>query len=135
MMPEIVDLLGHGAAARLALSFNGREIRVPSRHQGRTWDALVQAIGAEAAARFCEYFKGERVYVASSQKMHTEHNRRRAAEMRAQGKSWSEVAKALTRPTGYTERGARKLLEKSGSAAFASLPLFGDEAPDLVPNG
>jgi hypothetical protein len=133
MMPEIVDLLGHGAAARLALAFNGREIRVPVRHQGRTWDALVQAIGEHDAARFCDYFAGERLYVASSQRMHTEHNRRRAAEMRAQGKSWAEVARALTRPTGYTERGARKLLEKRGSAAFASLPLF--DAPDLVPNG
>jgi hypothetical protein len=134
MMPEIVDLLGHGAAARLALAFNGREIRVPARRQGRTWDALVQAIGEHDAARFCDYFQGERLYIASSQRLHTEHNRRRAAEMRAQGKSWAEVAKALTRPSGYTERGARKLLEKSGSAAFASLPLF-DDAPDLVPNG
>jgi hypothetical protein len=134
MMPEIVELLGHGAAARLALAFNGREIRIPSRRRGRTWNELVQAIGEQDAARFCEYFQGERVYVASSQRMHTEHNRRRAAEMRAQGKSWAEIARVLTRPTGYTERGARKLLEKRGSAAFASLPLF-DDAPDLVPNG
>jgi hypothetical protein len=95
----------------------------------------VQAIGAEAAARFCDYFKGERLYIASSQRMHTEHNRRRAAEMRSQGKSWSEVAKSLTRPTGYTERGARKLLEKRFSAACSTLPLFVDDAPDLVPNG
>jgi hypothetical protein len=64
--------------------------------------------------------------------MHTEHNRRRAAEMRAQGKSWAEIAKALTRPRGYTERGARKLLEKSGSAAFDTLPLF-DDPPELIP--
>jgi hypothetical protein len=117
MTPEIVDLLGHGAAARLALAFNGREIRVPSRHQGRTWDALVQAIGAEAAARFCDYFQGERVYIASSQKMRTEHNRRRAAEMRARGESWDEVGKAL----GYSARGARKLLGKAPSRAAAAM--------------
>jgi hypothetical protein len=135
MMPEIVDLLGHGAAARLALAFNGREIRVPVRHQGRTWDALVKAIGEHDAERLCDYFQGERIYVASSQRLHTEHNRRRAAEMRAQGKSWSEVAKALTRPSGYTERGARKLLEKRFSSACSTLQLFGDDAPDLVPNG
>jgi hypothetical protein len=135
MMPEIVELLGHGAAARLALALGGREIRVPTRRHGRTWDALVHAIGAEAAARFCEYFAGERLYIASSQRMHTEHNRRRAAEMRAHGKSWAEVAKALTRPSGYTERGARKLLEKRFSAACSTLPLFGDDAADLVPNG
>jgi hypothetical protein len=135
MMPEIVELLGHGAAARLVLAFNGREIRVPARHQGRTWDALVQAIGERDAARFCDYFEGERLYIASSQRMHTEHNRRRAAEMRAQGKSWAEVARVLTRPTGYTERGARKLLEKRFSAACSTLPLFGDDAADLVPNG
>jgi hypothetical protein len=135
MMPEIVDLLGHAAAARLALAFNGREIRVPIRRQGSTWDALVQAIGEHDAARFCDYFQGERLYVASSQRLHTEHNRRRAAEMRAQGKSWAEVAKALTRPSGYTERGARKLLEKRFSASCSTLPLFGDDATDLVPNG
>jgi hypothetical protein len=117
MMPEIVDLLGHGAAARLTVALGGREIRVPVRHQGRTWDALVQAIGAEAAARFCEYFQGERIYVASSQKLQTERNRRRAAEMRAQGKSWAEVAKALN----YTERAARKLLTKSPSRAAEAM--------------
>jgi hypothetical protein len=123
MMPEIVDLLGHAAAARLALAFNGREIRVPSRRKGRTWDALVQAIGAEAAARFCEYFRGERLYIASSQRMHTEHNRRRAAEMRAQGKSWAEVASVI----GYTQRGARKLLGKGpGRTAAAMLAALAE---------
>jgi hypothetical protein len=111
MMPEIVDLLGHAAAARLACALGGREVRVPARRQGRTWDALVQAIGSEAAARFCDYFQGERLYIASSQKLHTEHNRRRAAEMRAQGKTWDEVGKAL----GYSARGARKLLGKAPS--------------------
>jgi hypothetical protein len=117
MMPEIVDLLGHGAAARLALALGGREIRVPARRQGRTWEALVQAIGADAAARFCEYFQGERLYVASSQKLHTEHNRRRAAEMRAQGKGWAEIGQAI----GYTARGARKLLGKGPGRTAAAL--------------
>jgi hypothetical protein len=111
MLPEVVDLLGHGAAARLALAFNGREIRVPTRRHGRTWDALVQAIGADAAARFCEYFAGERLYIPSDQKLRTEFNRRRAAEMRARGESWDAVGQAL----GYTARGARKLLEKRPS--------------------
>jgi hypothetical protein len=77
----------------------------------------VQAIGEQDAARFCEYFQGERVYVASSQKMRTEHNRRRAAEMRAQGKSWDEVGQAL----GYTARGARKLLAKRPGRSAAAL--------------
>jgi L-rhamnose mutarotase len=123
MMPEIVDLLGHAAAARLALAFNGREIRVPTRRHGRTWDALVQAIGEHDAARFCDYFQGERVYVASSQRMHTEHNRRRAAEMRAQGKTWDEVGKAL----GYSARGARKLLTKGpGRTAAAMLDAIAE---------
>jgi hypothetical protein len=118
MLPEIVELLGHGAAARLALALGGREIRVPARRQGRTWEALVQAIGADAAARFCEYFQGERIYVASSQKLHTERNRAAVAKLRAQGKSWAEVARVI----GYTQRGARKLLEKRpGRAAEAML--------------
>jgi hypothetical protein len=43
--------------------------------------------------------------------MRTEHNRRRAAEMRARGESWDEVGKAL----GYSARGARKMLGKSSS--------------------
>jgi hypothetical protein len=123
MLPEIVDLLGHGAAARLTCALGGREIRVPVRRQGRTWDELVQAIGSDAATRFCDYFQGERVYVASSQRLHTEHNRRRAAEMRAQGKSWAEVARAL----GYTERGARKLLGKGpGRTAAAMLDAIAE---------
>jgi hypothetical protein len=117
MLPEIIKLLGHAAAARLALALGGREIRVPARRQGRTWDALVQAIGVDAAARFCDYFEGERLYVSSSQRMHTEYNRRRAAEMRAQGKSWAEVAEVI----GYTERGARKLLRKAPSRAAEAL--------------
>lgn len=128
MMPEIVDLLGHAAAARLTCALGGREIRVPVRHQGRTWEALVQAIGAEAAARFCEYFQGERVYVASSQKLHTERNRRRAAEMRAQGKSWDEVGQAL----GYTARGARKLLAK-GPGRTAAAMLAGLQETEGIP--
>jgi hypothetical protein len=115
--PEIIDLIGHAAAARLALALGGREIRVPARRQGRTWEALVQAIGADDAARFCDYFQGERLYVSSSQRMRTEHNRRRVAEMRAQGKGWCEIAKSL----GYSERGARKLLEKGPSRAAAAL--------------
>jgi hypothetical protein len=101
MMPEIVEVFGHAAAARLSLALGGREVRIPARHQGRTWDALVQAIGAEAAARFCDYFQGERLYIASSQRLRTEFNRRRAAEMRAQGRSWCEIAQEL----GYSERG------------------------------
>jgi hypothetical protein len=117
MMPEIIELLGHPAAARLALAFNGREIRVPVRRQGRTWDELVQAIGEYDAARFCGYFQGERVYISSSQRMRTEFNRRRAAEMRAQGKSWDEIGQAIN----YTARGARKLLEKRPSQAAAAL--------------
>jgi hypothetical protein len=126
MMPEIVDLLGHGAAARLVLAFNGREIRVPSRRKGRTWDELVHAIGSEAAARFCEYFQGERLYIASSQRMHTEHNRRRAAEMRAQGKSWDEIGQAIN----YTARGARKLLTKGpGRTAAAMLDALDGAMP------
>jgi hypothetical protein len=123
MLPEIIELLGHAAVARLVMAFNGREIRVPARRQGRTWDALVQAIGEHDAARFCEYFEGERIYIASSQKMRTEHNRRRAAEMRAQGKSWCEVARALN----YSERGARKLLTKGpGRTAEALLAALAE---------
>jgi hypothetical protein len=123
MMPEVTELLGTAAAARLALAVGGREIRVPSRRKGRTWGALVQAIGEHDAARFCEYFQGERVYVASSQKLRTEFNRRRAAEMRAQGKSWDAVGQAL----GYTARGARKLLTKApGRTAAAMLAALAE---------
>jgi hypothetical protein len=117
MTPEIIDLLGHAAAARLALAVGGREIRVPTRRQGRTWDALVQAIGAEAAARFCDYFAGERLYIPSDQKLRTEHNRRRAAEMRARGESWDAVGQAL----GYSARGARKLLAKRHSGQAVAM--------------
>jgi hypothetical protein len=118
MTPEVIDLPGHAAAARLAMTFNGREIRVPARRKGRTWAALVHAIGEQDAARFCDYFEGERIYIAGSQRLRTEHNRRRAAEMRAQGRSWREIAEAIN----YSERGARKLLEKGqGRAAKAML--------------
>jgi hypothetical protein len=117
MLPEIVDLLGHAAAARLVLAFNGREIRVPIRRQGSTWDALVQALGEKDAARFCEYFAGERVYVASSQRMRTERNRATVAKLRAQGKTWREIAVVI----GYTERATRKLLEKRPSQAAAAM--------------
>jgi hypothetical protein len=123
MLHEIIELLGHDAATRLVMAFSGREIRVPVRHKGRTWVALVQAIGEQDAARFCDYFQGERIYIAGSQRLHVEHNRRRAAEMRAQGKSLSEIAKALKRPSGYTERGVRKLLERTGTVILASSPL------------
>jgi hypothetical protein len=117
MMFEIVDLLGHAAAARLTCALGGREIRVPVRHQGRTWEALVQAIGADAAAMFCERFQGERVYIASSQKLRTERNRATVAKLRAQGKTWREIARVI----GYTERAARKLLEKKCSGQAVAL--------------
>jgi hypothetical protein len=131
MLPEIVELLGHGAAARLALVLGGREIRVPSRRQGRTWDALVQAIGKHDAARLCDYFQGERIYVASSQRLHTEHNRRRAAEMRAQGKGWAEIGQAI----GYTSRGARKLLGKGpGRTAAAMLAALQEMEGTATPS-
>jgi hypothetical protein len=128
MLHEIIELLGHDAATRLVMAFCGREIRVPVRHKGRTWEALVQAIGEQDASRFCDYFRGERLYIAGSQKLTAEFNRRRAAEMRAQGKSWSEIAKALQRPSGYTERGARKLLERIGTAMLVSTPF--DDQPE-----
>ena len=134
MLPDIIDVIGNAAAAKLILVFGGREVRVPVHRRGRTWDALVEAIGEDAAARFCDYFRGERLYIAGSTRAHTEYNRRRAAEMRAQGKSWSEIARSLTRPQGYTERGARKLLEKRFSAVCHTLPLFADEAPELSPH-
>jgi len=136
MLAEIVQIIGDAAAARLIQSFGGREMRVPVRRAGRTWDALVRALGHEAAAAFCAHFAGEVIYIATSQRMHTEHNRRRAAQMRSQGKSWPEIARALTRPQGYTERGARKLLEKRPSSCAATLPLFFDEherAQESVP--
>jgi hypothetical protein len=117
MTPEIIELLGHAAAARLVMAFNGREIRVPARRQGRTWEALVQAIGEHDAERFCGYFEGERIYVAGSQRMRTERNRATVAKLRAQGKTWCEIARAL----GYTERGARKLLAKKRSGLAAAL--------------
>jgi lambda repressor-like predicted transcriptional regulator len=127
MMPEVVELLGHAAAARLALALGGREIRVPARRRGRMWDKIVAAIGEDAAARFCDYFQGERLYIAGSQRLRTEHNRRIAAEMRAQGKSWAEIAQSV----GYTERGARKLLEKrcSGQAAAMLAALGAPPTP------
>jgi lambda repressor-like predicted transcriptional regulator len=122
MLAEIAELLGHAAAARLALALGGREIRVPVHRRGRTWDKIVAAIGEDAAARFCDYFEGERIYIAGSQRLRTEHNRAVVAKLRAQGKSWSEIAKAI----GYTERGARKLLEKRpGRAAEAMLAALG----------
>jgi len=121
MTPEIVELLGHAAAAHLALALGGREIRVPARRRGRTWAALVLAIGEQDAARFCEYFQGQRLYIAGSHRLRTERNRALAARLRAQGKSWSEIAQAI----GYTERGARKLLEKRpGLAATVMLAVL-----------
>jgi hypothetical protein len=117
MTPEIVDLLGHAAAARLALALGGREIRVPSRRKGRTWNELVQAIGEHDAARFCDYFQGERVYVASSQRLRTERNRATVAKLRAQGKTWREIAGVI----GYTERATRKLLEKRPGRTAAAM--------------
>lgn len=124
MIADIVDVIGPTAAARLLEHFGGREIRIPARERGRTWDGLVQAIGVDAARRLCRHFANEVVYFASSQRMHTEHNRRRAAELRAQGLPWHEIAKRLTRPQGYTVRGARKLLEKMPSRCPVVADLF-----------
>jgi hypothetical protein len=134
MIGEIAQLIGPAATARLIAAFGGREVRMPMRHSGRTWQALVDAVGERAAATLCEYYHGAVIYIASSTRAHTEHNRRRAAQMRSQGKSWSEIARALTRPQGYTERGARKLLEKRQSACAATLPLFdAADAAEAVP--
>lgn len=124
MIADIVEVIGPTAAARLLEHFGGREIRIPGRERGRTWDALVQAVGVEDARRLCNYFRHEVVYFASSARMHTEHNRRRAAELRAQGLPWHEIAKRLTRPQGYTARGARKLLEKMPSRCPVVADLF-----------
>lgn len=133
MIAEIAQLIGPAATARLIAAFGGREVRMPMRHSGRTWDALVDAVGERDAAMLCDYFHGAVVYIATSARAHTEYNRRLAAQMRAQGKSWREIAQTLTRPQGYTERGVRKLLEKRSSSCLVSLPLFdaADEAESV----
>lgn len=125
MLAEIADVIGPRAAALLLQHFGGREIRVPVTMRGRTFAELVQAIGEDAAIAFCRHFSGEVVYITASQRLHTEHNRRKAAELRAKGMPWHEIAKRLTKPQGYSVRGARKLLEKAPSHCPVVADLFG----------
>lgn len=63
---EIIDLVGSDPALALVREFGGTVIKVPSRErrEGRTREALVEAMGEPAATLFIGRYSGEMLTIA-----------------------------------------------------------------------
>lgn len=43
--------------------FGGQELQVPGKHQGKTWERLVVALGEDRAGSLVRWFEGEKLYI------------------------------------------------------------------------
>lgn len=61
---NIVSIIGHARAMELVRDLGGQSYRFPVGQTSDTWEHLVELIGTSAAARLCQHYGGEEVYIA-----------------------------------------------------------------------
>ena len=47
----------------LVSHFGGQELHIPGKHQGKTWERLVEALGVDRAGSLVRWFEGEKLYI------------------------------------------------------------------------
>jgi len=101
--------IGDHAAGRLRLHFGGHEAHIPKRKRGAMYEEILAAVGQEATDELLRVYGGESFYIAKDAREMQNQHRVIIAEMRAQGKTWAQIARAYTFKTSFTERWVRKL--------------------------
>lgn len=103
------DYIGSTATARLVEVAGGETLKIPKRRTGSVWCRLAGAMGEEGAGALVDNFGGEGLYIATNHAAAVAQRRTEVARLRAQGKSFADIARSLKVTTTYTERGVRKL--------------------------
>lgn len=103
------EYLGEAAAAAMVRSFGGQAIKIPLRRSGRTWGAIVAAVGAEAAEELCRNFGGEVVYVPRLAADEVAERHRAVLQALAAGQSPRDIARSMTFTARYSERAVRRI--------------------------
>ena len=118
--------IGSSAAGHLRAAFGGTAIAIPKRKKGANWATIEQTIGNESAAELVRIYGGESLYIAKDAKAMQRWHKARISELRADGKTWSQISKAHTFMSSFTERWIRKLgnQDKPQSSAAQQPSLF-----------
>jgi len=103
------EQIGDAAAARLRMHIGGREVHIPKRKRGRMYAEIIAAIGQESADELLRIYAGESLYIATNARELQTRHRASIAELRAQGKTWAQIAREYSFKTTFTERWVRKL--------------------------
>ena len=106
------------AAGKLRAAFGGEAIGIPKNPEGTSWESILATIGQESALELVRIYSGESLYIAKDAKAMQQWHKARIAELRAQGKTWRQIARQHTFESRFSERWVRKL----GGEAQASTP-------------
>lgn len=131
LLPDIIvdisELIGYKATLQLVEAFGGIKLAMPSgQHPSRLYDALIAAIGADAAAKLTERYERDFIYIpcchiAFIKLRNTEFKQAVTAAV-ARGEVQTAVIHRLARQYGFTERWAYKVL--AAESAIDQLDLF-----------
>lgn len=119
------EYIGEDAAAKLAESFGGCQLKIPKRHSGVWWDRIVAAIGQKGAEELCKAFAGESIYIPMNADERVARCRVVLDALNA-GMTYAEIARNMRFCVRYSERGLRKLVAKFASSAGADEIVHGD---------
>lgn len=116
-MDLLADYLGLDTALKLIAALGGRDLVVPKRREGATWERLVEAAGEEAAGRMVELFGGEKLYIPLNRAGEVEAQREWVLRQRAAGRTLDEIAADAVFTMRRTTRWVRRVLAAADQMA------------------
>jgi Mor family transcriptional regulator len=91
--------------------FGGREIFIPCRKKGTSYERIVQVIGAKCASLFVDHFKGEQIYVPTNDRDNIRALHAEIKQRHDKGENINIIAKTIKKPsTNYSARWIRQIL-------------------------
>lgn len=109
-LSSLEDAIGPAAFARLAQCFGGSDICLPITDAGRSYKKLVAVLGAGATRNLMLWGGGCRIYVPRTPSGEQRRRYEDICELRARGKTLTEIASEYTYTARYTERQIRAIL-------------------------
>lgn len=113
----LAEYIGNQGALNLVQSLGGSTIKIPKRQAGTVWARLLGILGQQRAQTIVYHYGGESLYIATDAKALHDASRASVQAMRAQGKSYAEIARSHTVTRTFTERWVRKLAQAPTPAA------------------
>lgn len=102
---EIAELIGEAATRSLVEKYGGRDVSIPK--EPTPGHPLVGTLGPEAAAKLCERYARERIYVPRLQAIEKAHRDQEIRRQRRKGASIRELALR----SGLSERRIKQILQ------------------------